>query len=510
MERVTEDKTVFENKLKLTAKKAALLFSLRVLALFLGFIANIIYGRALGANLYGVYQQAWTLISSLSLFTVFGMNFSLIRFIPIYEIKNEYLKIRQIISFSFAFSFGVSLVLGFILTVERKLIALRIFEEALLIPILPIFSIILIMNSLFILAGGVIQAKKEAPIFIFFKELLNRISKIIFFLLLLVLLRNKLLALSWSTLISSVIILFFSLSWLKKTDLFVSKSHFLSLKFKDIKEFFKYSFNFLFINFTYFFMGEINRLIIGIFVVSKEVGLYAIAEVISLLVLFVLVAFNSIFAPIISELYHSRKLEVLNNMYIAVTRLVWIFTLPIFLWIVVFNQDVLQLFGPDFVEAEKVLIFLAIGQFINAIAGPNGFMLSMSGHQKWEMINGIIVAILNLFLNILLIPRFGALGSAIAGAIALAVINILKTIEVWFIMRMIPYNRKFLKPLLAGAIGWMVLSGLKKYLSPGFARLGISALTGLFVILGVIYILGLEEEDRLLLNAIKKKILDLL
>lgn len=499
---------LFEQTLKLTAKKAGLLFFVRIFALVVAFVANLIYGRLLGADLYGVYQLAFTLVTSLAMFSVFGMNFGLVRFIPIYESGEGEKAIKSIVNFSFLLTFIFSFSMGIFLWLGRDIIALKFFKEARLSSILPIFSAVLVINSLIVLAGGVIQAKKEAPFFALLKEVLNRLFIILFFLGFYLCWENKLFSISWATFIAGIIILSLALRWIKKQFPFLFKGRILPPGKR--KEFLLYSSNLLFVSFTYFLMSEVNRLLIGFYRASREVGLYAIGVVVSRLVPMILFTFNAIFAPIISELYHKNEYEALKKMYSTLTRLIWIFTLPVFLWITVFSEQILFLFGAEFTAAKWILIFLAISQFINAVAGPNGLMLSMSGHQKWEMFNGAFVASVNVMLNLLLIPRYGALGSAIAGAAALAVINVLKTLEVWFMMKMIPYNRKFLKPVIAGVAGWFVLSSLKGYLKPGIAGLGVSALVSGGVILGLIYILGLEEEDRLLLDALKRKLLGML
>ena len=503
-----ENKGLFEQTLKLTARKAGFLFLVRAFALVVAFVANFIYGRLLGADLYGVYQLAFTLIGFLAMFSVFGMNFGLVRYIPIYESEGDIRSTKALINFSFLITLFFSLCLAIVLWVKREFISIALFNEPRLAFILPIFSVAFLFNSLVLLAGGIMQAKKEAPLFGLLKEVGSRLFIIIFFLGFYLVWAHKLKAISWATLLAAIATFIAVFIWTIKRYPSLLKENFLSRGNK--KEFLFYSANLLFVNFTYFLMNEINRLLIGVYRVSKEVGLYAIGTVVSRLVVIILFTFNAIFAPIISELHHKKEFETLSRMYSAVTRLIWIFTLPIFIWIMIFSKQILMLFGGEFAEAKWILIFLAISQFINAAAGPNGLMLSMSGYQKWEMINGVIVAGLNIALNFLLIPRYGALGSAIAGAVALAVINVLKTLEVWFMMKMIPYNRKFLKPVIAGVAGWFVLSSLKGYLKPGIIGLGLSALVSGVVILGLIYILGLEEEDKLLLDALKRKLLGML
>jgi O-antigen/teichoic acid export membrane protein len=66
-----------------------------------------------------------------------------------------------------------------------------------------------------------------------------------------------------------------------------------------------------------------------------------------------------------------------------------------------------------------------LGQFINVITGSTGYLLTMSGHEKdmrnITIINGIMAIVLALILN----PIFGAMGSAVSTAIAVASTNLM-------------------------------------------------------------------------------------
>ncbi len=498
------NKKEFIKQLRKTTKKAGQVFIVRIFSQVIGLIAGIIYARFLGADLYGVFQLAFTTISVLLLFTVFGMSSGLIRYIPIFRTDRNKEALRGVINFSLTFAFLLSSIAAILLFLEKDFISNTIFHEPRLSKVLPIFCFILIFYSVITVLGGVIQAEKEAPAFIFFRYVLDGLFSVLIFVGFYFFFRMKLLGISWAKFLSSIFILLITIRWvIKKFPFLLSKP---LLPRINKKEFVLYSASLLFVSFTYFLMNQVNNLLIGVYSVSKEVGFYSVGNIVAGLVIFILTSFNIIFAPIVSELYHKKEYETLSKMYSAVTRLVWIFTLPIFIWIVIFSDGILSIFGPDFVAAKWVLIFLAIGQFVNAAVGPNGLILSMSGHQKWEMLNGVVVATLNIGLNILLIPRFGAVGSAIGGAIALVIVNIIRTIEVWGIMKMFPYNIKFIKPIFAGIVGTVALGFLKRVSGTGLVYTVVGGVIGGILILGTIFLLGLEEEDKMLLEALKNKI----
>lgn len=107
------------------------------------------------------------------------------------------------------------------------------------------------------------------------------------------------------------------------------------------------------------------------------------------------------------------------------TRLLIITSLPIILLMLIFPDFLMSLFGKGFEGGAGYLRVLVLGQFINVITGSVGYLLTMSGHEKdmrnITIINGALAVILALILN----PIFGAMGSAISTAIAVALSNIM-------------------------------------------------------------------------------------
>ena len=88
-------------------------------------------------------------------------------------------------------------------------------------------------------------------------------------------------------------------------------------------------------------------------------------------------------------------------------------------------------FGLDFIEGKTALYVLLFGQLINVLCGPVGYILMMTNKQK--ILRNIIVvsALLNISLNILLIPEYGILGAAFATTASLILWNISSLIYVY-------------------------------------------------------------------------------
>jgi O-antigen/teichoic acid export membrane protein len=154
------------------------------------------------------------------------------------------------------------------------------------------------------------------------------------------------------------------------------------------------------------------------------VGYYAIAVKLATLTTFILSAINSMAAPKFSELFHSGNLPELFYVAKKSTKLIFWTTLPILLGLLSFGHPTLSIvFGRDFVVAYPALVLLVVGQFFNSISGSTGVFMNMTGNEKVFKNIMMFSAALNVFLNLLLIPKFGIKGAAIAAMTSLITWN---------------------------------------------------------------------------------------
>jgi len=171
-------------------------------------------------------------------------------------------------------------------------------------------------------------------------------------------------------------------------------------------------------------MGKTDIIMLGAMAATRDVGIYSISLKLATLTSFILVAVNSMVAPKFAELYHSDRIDDLKTVAQESAKLIFFTTLPIILVYVMFGRYILTIFGPDFRNGALALLFLAIGQFINAAAGSVGYFLDMTGNQKLFQKIVMFGSGLNIVLNLVLIPRYGINGAAFASMISIAAWNV--------------------------------------------------------------------------------------
>lgn len=165
-------------------------------------------------------------------------------------------------------------------------------------------------------------------------------------------------------------------------------------------------------------------IMLGIFQNTTAAGYYTAATRVASFVLFGLTTVNLIAAPLISELFSQQRHTELQRTVTLVARAVFLFTVPVGLGIVMAGGLVLQLFGSEFSVAYPALVILTGGQFINALAGPVGYLMTMTRYQNEAAVILAVSAGLNIGLNIFLIPPYGLVGAAAATASSMAFWNL--------------------------------------------------------------------------------------
>lgn len=90
----------------------------------------------------------------------------------------------------------------------------------------------------------------------------------------------------------------------------------------------------------------------------------------------------------------------------------------------------LQVFGPGYGGGQSVVLVLALTMLVATACGPVDTVLLMAGRSVASLANNAAALIVNLALNVALIPAFGLLGAALAWSAALLVRNFLPAIQV--------------------------------------------------------------------------------
>jgi len=253
-----------------------------------------------------------------------------------------------------------------------------------------------------------------------------------------------------------------------------------------------------------FGMHRINPLIGARWLTPVEWGKYGAASRVATIGSFGLTSIGAIFSPIIADLHNRGKMAELREMFQTAARWVYHMTFPVMLIAIFKAKSIMWVFRPEAVDAAFVLQLLCLGQIVNASVGNAGRALAMSGYQWLVAANNTALAVVNIVLCIVLTSSYGLFGMALGAMVATAAVNLVRGTELWYLHRMTAYTPKVVKPLLAAAITCPLL--LLK-MEPVWWDLTLPVLGFGIAYVVVVLLLGLEDDDREVLAALRRKLL---
>ena len=247
----------------------------------------------------------------------------------------------------------------------------------------------------------------------------------------------------------------------------------------------------------------LDLLILPAYISAAELAIYSVATSIVVLATFAMSPISQSLAPRIADLTRRKELRRLAIAYQAAASWMLRFSLPFFAIILIFPRPLLGLFGTGYGAGAAVTVILALGKLSDVATGPCGTMLNQAGLNKLALIDNVVILVLNVSLNLILIPSHGIRGAAIAWTVSLLGVNVARAIQVRRrVVPAWPFNEGTPKSLAAFALVGPRRGSCVREMIDGSPRkelyLATPVVFGVYTVLLVS--LGLTAEDRLVLR----------
>jgi O-antigen/teichoic acid export membrane protein len=165
-------------------------------------------------------------------------------------------------------------------------------------------------------------------------------------------------------------------------------------------------------------------LIVGALAGPRAAGVFTVADNAAALTALVLVAANMPLAPAIARLHAQNETRELERTTVRVARAGLLVSIPIAAAFALFPGLYLRIFGHGFGVGATAVTILALGQLVNAAAGPAGNVLLMTGHERQAAFGVGLGLIANVCFGVILVPLLGVTGAAIGTSASLVVWNV--------------------------------------------------------------------------------------
>jgi O-antigen/teichoic acid export membrane protein len=161
--------------------------------------------------------------------------------------------------------------------------------------------------------------------------------------------------------------------------------------------------------------GYLDRFLLGFFAGTSPVGVLAVVKQLQQLPSVFLQMFLIVVAPMFSAAHARDDRAQARHLFHLATDWIVRAALPLLIFLAVFAEPLLGLFGDKFAQSGRSALWIFVGaQAVNIACGPIGTLMNMSGHEAMMFRVGLYQSFLSAVLCFMLVPAFGLTGAAIA------------------------------------------------------------------------------------------------
>jgi O-antigen/teichoic acid export membrane protein len=145
--------------------------------------------------------------------------------------------------------------------------------------------------------------------------------------------------------------------------------------------------------------------------------------------------------PRFTEMFARGDRQGANRVYQATTAWLILLTWPLYLLAVSFGPQIITVFGHSYRAGATVMVILGLTMLLATGCGQVDMVLVTTGRSSWSLINGLLAVVVNVGLDVTLIPRYGITGAAIGWSAAIIITNLMPLAQVAAAMRLHPFGR---------------------------------------------------------------------
>ena len=185
-----------------------------------------------------------------------------------------------------------------------------------------------------------------------------------------------------------------------------------------------------------------------------EAGIYTIAFFFGTLILVPMRTMGKISSVVIADAWKIDDRKTIMDIYRKSSISLSVIGFLLFIGIWGNLGNIFQIVGKDYTAGKYVILFIGLSNLSDLFLGVSPHIILNSKHYRWLSYLLFVFAILLVVTNILLIPRYGITGAALASLISKYIYNSLKFLFLYKKFRFQPFNYKHLEIILFAAISW--------------------------------------------------------
>ena len=165
-----------------------------------------------------------------------------------------------------------------------------------------------------------------------------------------------------------------------------------------------------------------------------------------------MVALSIVLAPEIGALFAKEQLPRLRVVYRTATLWLTIAAVPLLVLMAWFPSLLLSIVGGSFAGGGKALAVLSFTNIISIALGPIVMVLSMGGRSGSVLVASVTSLVVNLVINLVLIPPFGVVGAAIAWSVSIVTISAISAVRCWRLWDLHPVSWALVRTVIGAVL----------------------------------------------------------
>jgi O-antigen/teichoic acid export membrane protein len=489
-------------------KGASIIFFTSILSSAFGYLIRVLLARKLTIEEFGLFFAVYNVVLLIGLVKGFGMGAIVPKFIPEFHANNEQDKVKSVLVFVFSFSLLLSILFLIFIYVFPAGLINDYFKSQWAKSLLLILFIFVSVDSVSKIISGFFLSRYFSFLFSL-RELIFRASIV---LLLFTIVEVNIFGVSFIYVAAALLGLIINLGFFFKSFSFFSYK--ISITKEMVGRMFKFSTPLMFRDFFITFMTKVDTLALVYFRPLAEVAIYnAILPTVELLLIFSRPFGNMLF-PLSSELWALNKKEKIASLLKMVYKYVLLLSIPLGIGIYFFSKFILKtFFGAEYALGSCSLSILATGFVFGGLNIISSRVLVGIGKSMELAKVTILRNVINMGLNILLIPLFGKffnqgyLGAAISTTFCFLLSFLIFSYYLYKYLNFLPPLKSFFYTFISGFLASTISYVFIKNILNVYLQIG-----SFVIVLGVCYPLFLflfgvvsKKEIKNLFNLFSKK-----
>lgn len=441
---------------------SSLLMVGRFISIGVNFVIQVLTVRYLSTSDYGAFAYALSIASLAETFVTMGLDRAVTRFIPIYEEQKDYSRL-----------FGTFfMVVSAVLTLSLALFLLVFGFQATLGPVLVSDPLALSLMLILIFLGPVqaldnifegVLAVFAKPRAIFFRRYVFAPVLKVAVVTLLIVGQSDVSFLAFGYLAAGMLgVLVYGTLLVRLVRESGLVERFRQVRVRiPAREVLGFTMPLLASDLVYVVMNSVDAVMLEAFHSTESVAAFRAVQPTARFNQLILTSFAILFTPAAARFFARNDRKGINDLYWRNALWVAVFSFPIFAFTFSLAQPITTLLYTErYADSGLILALLSFGYYFNAATGQNGLTLKVTGKVRYIVSVDIFVAVLNLVLNLFMIPRYGAMGAAVGTTTTLFIFNLLKQYGLTRGTGISFFDRGYLRAygvIIAGALGLLAL-----------------------------------------------------